>query len=413
MFCANLFAQKDKYSSKEEDRYYKSQKNAFSPFEPLDTGIIVGFKPEYYEIHEDKLYYEPYFPDKYLTPYQDSISKIEDYYNEKIHSLASSAYQYSKTLPDSIKKKIDVLYDSLLSETLDYIGKVEKYRILKYEKKDNVEAFIYESYEYENRYFGEPGIWIGYSENSGKDWCYYYTGIVQRQPVFVKYYSQKPLIKEKGRLEIEACLLRQLSEFTHPLPAPTYECVKDGIYLVFDMNIIAKDSDGDGLTDIAEDKLYLDKYNNDTDGDGIPDNLDTNPRLYFPRTEKSRIYEAIMNEEIDWNKRGVGISLFNDNMTYYVTDTTETILIVTNDKDLLGIQPQKYRVIFITTDEYKNHAKVYESELNIMGFSPLFKVDKKRNTYKMSYSFNTWGAEYLIRKTKKGWNIKILSMWIS
>jgi len=381
IFYANLFAQEEKYPSKEEDEYYKNRN--FVPFKPLDTKFILGFKSEYYEIHETELNYEPYSPDKW-RPYLDSI-------------LSKMSFS------DYIKQKSE--------SEIKRIGNIDKEQILKYEKKDSIEAFIYESHKYEN--IGGSGIWIGYSENNGKDWNYYYTGIVQEQPVFVKYYSQRPLIKEKGKLEIEACLLRQLSPFLLPGPGPSYECIKDGIYLVFDINVIAKDSDGDGLTDIVEDKLHLDKYNKDTDGDGIPDNLDTNPRVYYPRTEKSRIYEAILNDEINWKNKEVSGSLFKENTAYYnVTDSTETILIVTDSKDLMGIQSKKYRVIFMTTAEYQN-TKVYNSELNTMGFSPLFKVDNKKDTYKMTYRFNTWGCTYLIRKTKKGWIIEPLSEWIS
>jgi hypothetical protein len=414
--CVNLFAQKDKYPSKEQDEYYKNLSKNFVPFKPLDTAFILGFKPEYYEIHESGLNYEPYSPEKYLTPYQDSIRKIEDAVFEKIRSIVTP-YQNSKELPDSINNVVEGLFESLNESRfsqIEYIGKVERYSILKHEKKDNIEAFIYANYEYEELFYGGgPGIWIGYSENSGKDWKYYYTGIVQGQPVFVKHYSQRALIKEKDKLEIEACLLRQTSSFCHPIGAD-FECVKDGIYIVFDMNVIAQDSDGDGLTDIVEEKLYLDKYNKDTNNDGIPDNLDMNPRVYFPRTEKTRIYEAILNDEIDWkNKKIIGKLSFNEHTTYNVTDSTETVLIITDDKDLMGIQPRKYRVIFITSDEYENKAKPYNMNPRSMSFSPLFKVDKRKNTYKLFHSFGTGGVDYLIRKTKKGWTIKMLSVCIS
>jgi len=48
-----------------------------------------------------------------------------------------------------------------------------------------------------------------------------------------------------------------------------------------------------------------------------------------------------------------------------------------------------------------------------MNFSPLFKVNNKKDTYKMTYSFKTGGATYLIKKTKKDWTIQIILEWIS
>ena len=220
--------QEREYSSKEEKEYYENYWKDLHSFELLDTALILDFQSEYYEIKECELNYEPYSSDKYSTPYFDSIYSIYD----------SNDYDWTNI-------------------EIEKIGKIDKTVILKYEKKDSIEAFIYESYEYEKFTFSSesPGIWIAYSENNGEDWNYYYTGVSQKQPVFEKFYSQRPLIKERGKLEIEACFLRQLSPFSHPIPTVSYECVKDGIYLVFDMNVIAKDSDNDGLTDIVENKF--------------------------------------------------------------------------------------------------------------------------------------------------------------
>jgi len=404
--CVYSLIQESEYSSKEQEEYYENRLKDFRTFEPLDTAFILGFQSEYYEIRESELNYEPYSFEKYSTPYYDSIYSI---YRSNDNDWAGVE--------------------------IEKIGRIDKTVILKYEKKNSIEAFIYESNEYED---DKPGIWIGYSENNGMDWNYYYTRITQRQPVFVKFYSQRPLIKGKGKLEIDAALLRQLSPRELPGPEPTYECVKDGIYLVFDMNVIARDSDGDGLTDIVEDKLYLDKFNKDMDGDGIPDNLDMNPRVNYPRTKKSKIYEAILNEDIgsknlDWS---IGRLIFRgNNTTHYFTDSietvfdivteegkkdriafmepTETVLIVTDDKDLMGIQSQKYRIIFITIEEYKNKKTTYYSELKKMYLSPLFKVDGKRSTFVISYGGGFWSQEYLVQKMIIGWRIRLLSTIIS
>ena len=285
--CILRLIQESEYSSKEEDEYYENYWKDFPFFEPLDTAFILGFQSEYYEIRESEMSYEHYSSYKYFTPYADSIFSLR--YNNN--------YDWTKI-------------------EIEKIGKIDKTDILIYEKKDSIEAFIYESH-------GFRGICIGYSENNGEDWNYYYTGITQEQPVFVKFYSQRPLIKEKGKLEIDACLLRQLSTGTHPGPGPSYECVKDGIYLVFDISFIAKDSDGDGLTDIVEDNFFTDKYNEDTDSDGITDNLDMNPRVNYTRTKKSKIYETVLNgdvgsKDMDW---ALGRLFFKGNNTTYFTDS--------------------------------------------------------------------------------------------
>jgi len=163
-----------------------------------------------------------------------------------------------------------------------------------------------------------------------------------------------------------------------------------------------------------------------------------NPRVNYPRTKKSKIYETILNgnignKKMDW---AFGRLFFKGNNTiHYFTDSiemvgiykdengkkqrfaymmpTKTVIIVTDDKDLMGIQPQNYRVIFMTTEEYKNNVKLYNSRLNRIILSPLFKVDGKRNAYLVSCSIGTGSHQYLVQKTIIGWRIKILSITIS
>ena len=381
IFCVALFAQRSEYQSKEEDKYYKKLQKKHVPFKPLDKDFILNYKSEYFEIHEHELDYE-LSHEKYLTPYLDSI------FSEM------SAYEYEKQLFDF--KRIEQIKD------------IYKSQIIKCERKDSVEAFIYESRKFDNKRLGEPGIWIGYSENCGKDWNFYYTGIVQKQPIFLKYSFQRPLIKEKGKLQIDACLYRQLSAF-EDRSMTAYECIKDDLYIVFDMDIITRDSDGDGLTDIIEDKLHLDKYKKDTDGDGIPDNSDTNPRVNYPKTEKTKIYETILYNIIESGvDNGFRKLMYKENPAY-LTDSLETILIITDNKDLMGIQPSKFRVIFLSPKEYRKKTNGYQTELNELGFTPLFKVNGIKNTYKMNVYFNSGGWSYLIWKTKKGWAVEIIS----
>ena len=369
--------------SSEEEAYYKNRE--FKEYEPLNTEVFSNYYDDFFKFVEVSDY-TPYNDTLFFTPYQDSVFRLD------------WEYWWS----DSLRQ---------------FVGKIDKSFILKQEKKGNVEAFIYYDGEFENRYFGESGIWVAYSDDNGESWSYYYTGIVQKQPLFVKWYSSYPLINEQGDLQIEACLLRQTSPFSHPVPTQSYQLVKDGLLLTLDLRTLSKDSDGDGLTDIVEAKFRTDPKNADTDGDGIPDNLDLNPRFASQRTDKSVIYEAVLNgvQIPFWGEKEEETILPIDatSETHYTADTTETILIVTDDPSLQNIQPTSYRVIILTTKEYESNPRYFKNDLNKIYFTPLFKVDGKKDTYLFTYSFNTWGASYWVKKTDKGWIIVMTSQWIS
>ena len=370
--------------SSEEEAYYKNRE--FKEHEPLNPEVFSNYYDDFFKFVEVDNY-TPYNDTLCFTPYQDSVLHL------------GSDYWWS----DSLRQ---------------YVGKIDRFQILKQEKKGNVEAFIYYDGKYENLFFGESGIWVAYSDDNGESWSYYYTGIVQKQPLFVKWYSSYPLINEQGDLQIEACLLRQTSPFSHPVPTQSYQLAKDGLLLTLDLETLRKDSDGDGLTDIVEAKFRTDPNNADTDGDGVPDNLDLNPRFASQRTDKSVIYEAVLGNGVRipfWGEEEEETILPIDATleTHYAVDTTETILIVTDDPALQNIQPKSYRVIVLTTEEYESTPRYFKNDLNKMYFTPLFKVDGKKDTYLFSYSFNTWGASYWVKRTDKGWIIVMTSQWIS
>ena len=252
---------REQNKSSEEKAYYNNQE--FKEYEPLNMEVFSNYYDDFFKFVEVGDY-TPYCDTLYFTPYQDSVFRLELKYWES---------------------------DTLI---VQYVGKIDKCLILKHEKKGNVEAFVYKDGEFENRYFGESGIWVAYSDDNGESWSYYYTGIVQKQPLFVKWYSSYPLINEQGDLQIEACLLRQTSPFSHPVPTQSYQLAKDGLLLTLDLKTLRKDSDGDGLTDIVEAKFRTDPKNADTDGDGIPDNLDLNPRFASQRTSFMRQFWAMV-----------------------------------------------------------------------------------------------------------------------
>jgi hypothetical protein len=379
-----VFGQANRFKSKERDRYYK--KYHYKDFTPVNTVEILNYRNDFFHI-EDIAIYSPYSEMLFFTPYQDSLHK------QMIKAAKA---------------------DSDFNPEFQYIGKIEKYFILKYEKKGQIEAFIYESREFGGDFSEEPGVWVALSVNYGKSWKYYYTGIVQKQPLFVKWYSKVPLIRSDTALQIETCLLRQLTPFTLPSPTQTYEVVKDGLLLTLDFKTLRRDTDLDGLTDIVETKFHTNVNNKDSDGDGISDNVDLNPRFSVPGTDKTVVYEYILNQQTGkYDTTEFAAFSTEKPQINYATDSTETILIISDSPDIQSIQPKAVRVIILSETEYANTRGSYSTDLKKMSFSPLFKVDGEKDTYILDFSFQNGGDEYLIRKTKTGWKISIISTWIS
>jgi hypothetical protein len=77
----------------------------------------------------------PYNDTLFFTPYQDSIFQLR--------------LEYWMT-------------DSLVR----YIGGIDKYQILKQEKKGSVEAFVYYDSKYVETFIGEPELWVAHSEDN-------------------------------------------------------------------------------------------------------------------------------------------------------------------------------------------------------------------------------------------------------
>lgn len=383
----------ERYKSTEQKTYYHVDEDEewdYVPYKPMDSAEVKSYRNKFFKFAEIEDF-TPYDEQKeFHTPYRDSLWEVGQ---ERVK-------RYMDTAADPRHVNFDIFYHEP-----QYIGKIDREQILKYERKDNVDAFVYWGSEFQ--------IWVAYSTDKGKTWSHYYTGVVQERPLYVKWYSKYPLINSNGDMQIEACLMRKASD-PELYGYVRYELVQDGLLLTFDLETLAKDSDGDGLTDIMETRLRTDLNNPDTDGDGIPDNLDMNPRFNLPRTEKTLIYEAVLNEDPlahhFWDEDECEIIPFSEvPAPHYVTDTTRTILIVTDDPEFLACQPTKERVVFLTEDEFESTKDKFLGERGNISFSPLFKVDNVADAYVFDVGGWFWSNDYVAEKKKDGWLIRITS----
>lgn len=325
--------------------------------------------------------FSPYSESTRGTPYQDSVSAV---------------YWKNSDNPTPIRKQL--------------VAGIDKLHIIKHGEKESVEAIVYLDNRYDKGY---NGISVAFSSDNGKTWDYYYTGLTQSDPLFVKWHSKYPLIDDEGNIQIEACMTKWVSS---PLFSnPGYKVTKDGLLLTIDMETLRMDSDGDGLTDIEETKLRTDSHNVDTDNDGIPDNLDLNPRCNVPRTEKTIVYEAIINDEPEshyYSEKDSFLFLPFDKKDEpnFATDTTPTVMILTDDLDIMGVQPKNVRVIFLTSEEYEKTKDQFRNDLRQRN---IITVKQENGGFKVVKSELNWGTDYQVKKTEDGWVVEVVSIWIS
>ncbi|MES1240110.1 MAG: thrombospondin type 3 repeat-containing protein [Acidobacteriota bacterium] len=124
------------------------------------------------------------------------------------------------------------------------------------------------------------GYWALLSEDRGATWgAPLYTGLRLNQPYVVRPVSALPLFDgDHLRLEVEVRELDPTQIFFPPISLPVKRTAQ-GLFLDLPLAALARDSDGDGLTDLAEARLLTDPHLADSDGDGEVDGDDMLPAI--------------------------------------------------------------------------------------------------------------------------------------
>ncbi len=133
------------------------------------------------------------------------------------------------------------------------------------------------------------GYWIVRSTDNGKTWERpRYAGLRPMHPYVVCAQSRMPLLVG-GRLHIEVAI-RELDEskITFPPIGRSFKQERSGLFLDAAWADIERDSDGDGLTDLAEERLLTDPLLADTDGDGLTDGTDPLPHIPTGKSPSAR-----------------------------------------------------------------------------------------------------------------------------
>jgi hypothetical protein len=121
--------------------------------------------------------------------------------------------------------------------------------------------------------------WVLLSDEKGSQWRHpLYTGLRANLPYTVRARSVLPLLAgDRLQVEVE---VEEPGSFGFGGPAElALRQPRAGIYLEIPLAELERDSDGDGLSDLEEERLLTDPDDADTDGDGIGDGEDPMPTI--------------------------------------------------------------------------------------------------------------------------------------
>jgi hypothetical protein len=152
--------------------------------------------------------------------------------------------------------------------------------------------------------------WVILSSDGGRTWGPpLYTGLRVNQPYVVRAVSDLSLLADGHlrhlQIEVEIAEL-DASKLTFPPIGLATKRTAKGLYLDIPLALLEQDSDGDGLTDLAEERLLTDPGSRDTDGDGLEDGVDPLPTIPFQRAAPTAAARALAAFVTDLWKGGMG-----------------------------------------------------------------------------------------------------------
>jgi len=257
----------------------------------------------------------------------------------------------------------------------------------------------------------DEGYWIIRSEDGGKTWTKpLYTGLRVDIPYIVAPISNLPLnAGEKLQIEVE---LRNYDTSTLKFPPEVLNIKK--LYLEIPWIELEKDTDQDGLTDLAEERLLTDPQNPDTDEDGIPDERDSLPLVSMKGTgspESAMMLAVLKNLAGEKSRDYLKTSASNEVPDKTRVLTTEyTLFIVGNRLHFESLIPAS-RMIILSPMELEAAKNKYGS-FGVIDFSA-FMLDSMKNRGYVIWKSSYWGGTIELKRIDGEWTIVKKTEWYS
>ena len=229
--------------------------------------------------------------------------------------------------------------------------------------------------------FVPGGWWLYHSTDGGATWEKVYTGVREMQPYSLVKDSRVPMLGD-GDIRIEADVHERAQWYVKP---------RRRVLLAFSWSDLRRDTDGDGLSDLVEDRIVTDPHNRDTDGDGIEDSSDPLPHVASSTPSGSAEEEVLAMVLNQFQASGTAFFI--------------------GDRSLVAASGVKARLIVLTRDE----ADAYGAKFGRTAFGDLsfliVRRDGKKATLYVNYASS--GNTYEFEKVDGVWTMHDRGGWVS
>jgi len=266
---------------------------------------------------------------------------------------------------------------------------------------------------------GRGAYWILHSRDGGNTWDEpLYTGLRENSPYLVMPASALSLMHgDHLEIEVEIHEIDPASITFPPVGLRTKREVK-GLYLEIPWEALRRDSDGDGVTDLVEERIVTDPRIADSDGDGIVDGKDALPLVSLAagkapegevlvsvlngfRPGRGAILEGLVSTEEQRRACVVRASAIGGGASFFV-----------GDRSFFAPIDLQRRVVVLARDELdayeKKFGNTYAADVSYM----IVRHDGKKALVVLSES---WKEDvYELTKQANGeWKMTAIGGWIS
>lgn len=266
------------------------------------------------------------------------------------------------------------------------------------------------------------GYWVSLSNDGGRHFqAPLYTGLRMFEPYVVLPHSKLPMLAGE-HLQLEVAV-RQIDD-EHVILPPVVLPMKskrDDVYVDIPLADLARDTDGDGLTDMAEWAMLLDPNKADTDGDGIPDGIDPLPQVaasmaHDPHAPAlvavlSNLFGKSLGAIVTTSATGT-----DPGQAYAITGSTDNY----NSAGATFIEaPAAYfsgiamRGRMIVLNKQQAAALQKARGISFTMSIPVFEVSHDGSKALIVWSSGWVGGTYLLTWDKGGWKVETLQRWIT